>query len=94
MQMRNTFDPKIALPVTYNKALTTQRMYDIAYDLSTSLKLDYNATAQTRIDELPGDPKTQANRDTILQDFLHWVGPHNFIKPLISIGRFLSICYH
>ena len=66
MQMRNTFDPKIALPVTYNKALTTQRMYDIAYDLSTSLKLDYNATAQTRIDELPGDPKTQANRDTIM----------------------------
>ena len=65
MQMRNTFDPAIALPLTFNKALTSKRMYDVAYDLSKGLKLDYNATAQTRVDELPGDPKTQANRDTI-----------------------------
>ena len=65
MQMRNTFDPTIKLPVTYNKALTTKRMYDIAYDLSRGLKVDYNAQAMSRIDELPGDPKTQANRDTI-----------------------------
>jgi cell surface protein SprA len=65
MQMRNTFDPSIKLPVTYNKALTTKRMYDIAYDLSRGLKLDYNAQAMSRVDELPGNPKTQANRDTI-----------------------------
>ncbi|NDH91242.1 MAG: cell surface protein SprA, partial [Flavobacteriia bacterium] len=39
--------------------------YDIAYDLSRGLKVDYNAQAMSRIDELPGDPKTQANRDTI-----------------------------
>ena len=57
MQMRNTFDPTIKLPVTYNKALTTKRMYDIAYDLSRGLKVDYNAQAMSRIDELPGDPK-------------------------------------
>ena len=53
MQMRNTFDPNISLPVTYNKALTTKRMYDVAYNLSKGLKLDYNATAQSRVDELP-----------------------------------------
>jgi len=66
MQMRNTFDPNIQLPVTYNKALVTKRMYDVAYDLSKGLKVDYNATAQSRVDELPGDPKNQANRDTII----------------------------
>jgi cell surface protein SprA len=65
LQMRNTFDPNIQLPVTYNKALTSKRMYDVAYDLSKGLRLDYNATAQSRVDELPGNPKTQANRDTI-----------------------------
>jgi hypothetical protein len=48
------------------RRLTSKRMYDVAYDLSKGLKLDYNATAQSRIDELPGDPKTQANRDTII----------------------------
>jgi hypothetical protein len=74
MQMRNTFDPTIALPVTYNKSLTLKRMYDVVYDLSTSLKLDYNATAMSRVDELPGNPKNQANRDTI------WSG-------LTSMGR-------
>lgn len=75
MQMRNTFDPTIQLPVTYNKSLTTKRMYDLAYDLSKGLKLDYNATAQSRVDELPGDPKTAANRDTI------WSGLQNFGRP-------------
>ena len=82
MQMRNTFDPSIALPVTYNKALTSKRMYDVAYDLSKGLKLDYNATAQSRVDEMPGDPKTQANRDTIIAGLSSLGRPTQFHQTL------------
>ena len=82
MQMRNTFDPSIALPVTYNKALTSKRMYDVAYDLSKGLKLDYIATAQSRVDEMPGDPKTQANRDTIIAGLSSLGRPTQFHQTL------------
>jgi len=82
MQMRNTFDPNIQLPITYNKALVTKRMYDVAYDLAKGLKLDYNATAQSRIDELPGDPKNQANRDTIIAGLSSLGRPTQFHQTL------------
>ena len=82
LQMRNTFDPSIKLPVTYNKELTTKRMYDIAYDLSKGIKLDYNATAQSRVDELPGNPKTQANRDTIAAGLASLGRPTQFHQTL------------
>ena len=88
MQMRNTFDPSIALPVTYNKALTSKRMYDVAYDLSKGLKLDYNATAQSRVDEMPGDPKTQANRDTIIAGLSSLGRPTQFHQTLNVNRRF------
>ena len=82
LQMRNTFDPNIQLPVTYNKALTSKRMYDLAYDLSKGLRMDYNAIGQSRVDELPGDPKTQANRDTIMAGLSSLGRPTQFHQTL------------
>ena len=57
-------------------------MYDVAYDLSKGLKLDYNATAQSRVDEMPGDPKTQANRDTIIAGLSSLGRPTQFHQTL------------
>jgi len=54
LQMRNTDNPQFALPVTYNKAFTWNRIYDLGYDLTKAIKIDYNARMETRIDE-PAD---------------------------------------
>lgn len=44
----------IDIPATYQKNFTWNRQYDLKYDLSKSLKLDFSATNQARIDEPDG----------------------------------------
>ena len=51
MQMRNTNNRDFPLPETFNKSFTWDRIYDFGYDLSKSIKIDYNARMETRIDE-------------------------------------------
>ena len=69
MQMRNTSQflyPSIDfpdLPVTRNNSFNFNRQYSLLWDLSKSLKLDFNANMRTRIDELidtngVGEPPT------------------------------------
>lgn len=66
-EQRNTYNPNANLPITYFKSFTMDRQYDLAWDLAKSLKLDYNAKMDTRIDETAGAANTEENRDTILQ---------------------------
>ncbi len=72
MRMRNTDDPSIELPTTYNKTFTFNRQYSLLYDITKSLKLDYNARMNTWIDELDGPASADSNvaeiRDN-LEDF-------------------------
>ena len=78
LQMRNTAfpnDPVYSLPRTYNKSFTFNRIYSLGYDLAKSIKIDYNARMNTRIDEADGRADTPENRDTIL-----W-GLSNFGRP-------------
>ncbi|MCT4622634.1 MAG: cell surface protein SprA, partial [Schleiferiaceae bacterium] len=51
LQMRNTDNPQINLPQTFNKSFTWDRVYDFGYDLTKAIKIDYNARMETRIDE-------------------------------------------
>jgi cell surface protein SprA len=60
-QQRNTDNPLIQLPTTYFKSFTANRQYDLAFDLTKSLKLDYNARMDARIDELSGPARTDSN---------------------------------
>lgn len=56
MQQRNTDNPYFQLPVTYNKRFTFDRIYNLNFDLTKNLKLDYNAVMNTWVDEIPNVP--------------------------------------
>jgi len=54
-EMRNNYvDALILMSPTYYKNITWDRNYTLRWDLARSLKLQYNATANTIIHELPG----------------------------------------
>lgn len=64
----------VIIPPTYNKNFTWNRQYDLKYDLSRSIKMDFSATNQARIDEpdgivdKEGDKEVyQAWRDSVWQ---------------------------
>ncbi len=69
-QLRNIYNPTLALPVNVRKDFIWTRQYDLKYNFSRSLKFDFRATNNSRVDELPGrihkdDPVYEIQRDTI-----------------------------
>ena len=86
MQMRNTDAILNDIPAdllgeiepTYNKNFTLDRQYTLLFDLTKNLRLDYNARMATRIDELPGPPDSEANRDTIMEGLRELGRPTNY----------------
>ncbi|NVK27533.1 MAG: cell surface protein SprA [Flavobacteriia bacterium] len=74
LQMRNVDnpDPKFALPVNWNKNFTMDRNYNLAWDFTERLKMDYNAVQRVRFDELAGpisNPNAQEFLNNNLRDF-------------------------
>lgn len=69
--MRNTKASDFKIPETYNKAFTMGRYYDVKYDLTKSLKLDYSATNLARIDEPEGKIDTEEEKDSIRTNLKH-----------------------
>ena len=53
-QLRNISNPDIVIYPSYKKDFTWNRMYDVRYDLSRGLKLDFSAANNARIDEPDG----------------------------------------
>ncbi|HHN48883.1 MAG TPA: cell surface protein SprA, partial [Bacteroidales bacterium] len=71
--IRNKSTAIIKIDTNYVKRWDWTRLFDIKYDLTQSLKLEFNATANAFIDEPPGavdrnKPGYQAVRDSILQE--------------------------
>ncbi len=62
----------VFIPAYYDKLYTMKRTYDLGWNLTKSIKLDYNAIADARIDEPNGriDESTQDKRDTISNNLL------------------------
>jgi cell surface protein SprA len=58
----------------YDKMFTMRRYYEFRYDLTRNLKLDYNSTADARVDEPDGriSDETPEKRDSIVRNF--WSG--------------------
>ncbi len=52
---RNIYDPNIIIEPTYNKEFNWNRYYDVKWDLSRSLKLDFSATNIARVYEPYGE---------------------------------------
>lgn len=96
MQMRNTNQflyPGIdfpELPVTRYNSFNFNRQYSLLWDLSKSLKIDFNANMRTRIDELVdtndfGEPPTfteQEKRDEIWNNLADFGRPTNYHQTL------------
>ncbi len=68
--LRNKIQADILIDTTYLKTFDWNRQYDLRYDLTQSLQLDFRANAMARIDEPPGrmdkaDSDYSAKVDTI-----------------------------
>ena len=53
------------IDTTYNKFFTWDRFYDVRWDLTKSLKIDFTANNMARIDEPEGRIDTQEKRDSV-----------------------------
>lgn len=66
----NTYDSKIErVDTTYDKYFTFDRYYNLRWDFTRSLNLDYSAVAFARIDEPYGRLDTKAKKDTVRNNF-------------------------
>jgi len=67
----STMDSKVdRVDTTYDKYFTFDRFYNLRWDVSNAVNLDFSATNNARIDEPFGRIDTRAKRDTIQQNFL------------------------
>ena len=56
---------------TYDKYFTFDRFYNVRWDISKSLNLDFNATNNARVDEPFGVLDTKAKRDSVRDNFFN-----------------------
>ena len=69
-QLRNieTYESDYSIPVSYTKTFTWLRQTAIAWDLTKTLKFNFNAATNARIDE----PDAPVNRDLYPDEFEAW----------------------
>jgi cell surface protein SprA len=68
----NTYDSKVEqVDTTYDKFFTFDRYYDLRWDLTRSLNLDFSATAFATVDEPYGQLNTKEKKDSVRQNFFH-----------------------
>ena len=66
--LRNNTDFVAAIDTTFNKFFNWSRQYGMQWDLTKSIKFDFNANNQSRIDEPAGRIDTKTERDSILEN--------------------------
>ncbi|MEP6465760.1 MAG: cell surface protein SprA [Parafilimonas sp.] len=68
----NTYDSKIEqVDTTYDKYFTFDRYYNLRWDFTRSLNLDFSAVAFATVDEPFGQLNTQVKKDSVRQNFFH-----------------------
>lgn len=81
-------------PRLYDKNFTMQRVYNVNYPITKSLKLDYSATVNARIEEPFGALNTEEKRDSVRKDFYNFgrmrdfnqIANFNYTVPFDKIG--------
>ena len=68
----------VIMKPTYFKQFTWRRDYGLQWDISRSLRLQYNSTANARIDEPVGRVDTRENREAIRNSLVHGGTMQNF----------------
>ena len=104
--LRNVYNSYMLIEQTYTKYFNWNNSYELKYDLTRTLKIDFSARSQASIDEPEGrinrdDPFFKEKRDTIWQNFWDMGRPTmyhhdisvNYQFPLnkIPILNFLSL---
>ena len=74
-KQRNTTPFDIPIQPTYYKDFRMLRRYEYRHDLTKSLKLDFSALNNSRVDEPEGAIDTEEKRDSIRENF--WKGGRN-----------------
>lgn len=68
----NTFDSKVErVDTTYDKYFTFDRFYNLRWDLSRSLNLDFSAVNNARVDEPFGRIDTREKKDSVRKNFFN-----------------------
>ena len=68
----NTYDSKVEkVDTTYDKYFTFDRYYNLRWDFTRSLNLDFAAVAFARVDEPYGQLNTKEKKDTVRNNFFH-----------------------
>ncbi len=81
----NSFDNKVErVDTTYDKFFTFDRYYNMRWDLTRSLNIDFSATNNARIDEPAGQLDTKAKRDTIRTNFFKGGRNTNYTQKAIA----------
>ena len=84
MQYRNNTPYDLKMEKSYMKNFTWNRNYSLKYDLTQSIKIDYNANANARIGERPGvidksnEEEFKLQRDSIWKSILNMGQVNNF----------------
>jgi len=69
MQARNNNNFRQINPRLYDKNFTLNRVYNASLPLFSSLTINYNATANARIEEPFGSPDTAGRREMVRKEF-------------------------
>lgn len=93
--IRNKSEALIKIDTNYIKRWDWSRLFDLKYDLTQSLKVEFNAAANAFIDEPPGavdreKPNYQAVKDSIMQEVYSMGTLTNFNQNL-SVSYMLPI---
>ncbi len=78
LKNRNVTASDVILPPNYNKTFSMMRSYDLKYDISKSLTLDFTANNNSRIFEPYGKIDTDEERDTIKHNFYTLGNTNNY----------------
>ncbi|MCC6817318.1 MAG: cell surface protein SprA [Bacteroidia bacterium] len=81
-------------PRLYDKNFTMQRVYNVNYPITKSLKLDYSATVNSRIEEPFGALNTEAKKDSVRNGFFNFgkmrdfnqIANFNYTVPFDKVG--------
>ena len=80
--LRNKSEALIIMKPTYFKQFTWRRDYGFQYDISTNLKIQYDANANARIDEPIGRIETRSGSDSIWHSMLRGGTMQNYQQNL------------
>ena len=79
---RNTSGVETAMEPSFNKNFTNRRNYNLGHNLTETIRLNYNATANARIEEPPGPLDTDEKRREVRDNLLSLGTMDNFVQSM------------